>query len=261
MAVQLQPKFVERVWGKLDLAPLYSPQAKPTGEVWFENGALLIKFLFTTENLSVQVHPEDDYAARHHAGSAGKTEMWHILAADPGSKIALGFDKTYDATTVRAAAKSGAIMDMLRWIEAKPGESYLLPAGTVHALGGGFIVCEIQQTSDVTYRMYDYNRGRELHLDHAMSVSRLEPFVTVQPQGIQLGSCAYFVTEKLVWQGQFTANPVPGAADEAFIILSGSGEIGGKPFTAGEVWQMGNEPLAATSDAATVLHTYVPALG
>jgi len=265
MPTRIKPKFVHRVWGKHDLAPLYAPQAEKIGEVWFENGALLIKFLFTTEKLSVQVHPEDDYAARHHKGSAGKTEMWHILAAQPGSKIALGFDKTYDAPAVRAGAVSGDIMQMLRWIEAKPGETYFVPAGTVHALGEGFVVCEIQQTSDVTYRLFDYNRGRELHLDHAMNVARLEPYVEpAQESGVRIAACRYFVTEKLAWEGQFTYNPAPGARDDAFIILSGTGLVNGQPFAPGEVWQVGGERLcweanpSNPNSPAVVLHTYVP---
>jgi mannose-6-phosphate isomerase len=257
---KLEPKFVERPWGKHDLAPLYPPQTKRIGEVWFENGALLIKFLFTTEKLSVQVHPEDPYAAAHHNGSAGKTEMWHILAAEPGSKIALGFDKTYTAAEVKPAAESGAIMNMLRWIEAKPGETYFVPAGTVHALGEGFTVCEIQQTSDITYRMFDYNRGRELHLDRAMDVSRLEPYDTRQPSGDRLAGCNYFVTDKLRWRGRAHYVPTRGARDEAIIILSGTGTIAGQSYTAGEVWRPGHEPVEIDpSEPSEIIRTYVPA--
>jgi mannose-6-phosphate isomerase len=259
MPTQLEAKFVHRVWGKFDLAPIYPIQKEKIGEVWFENGALLIKFLFTSEKLSVQVHPEDPYAAVHHAGSAGKTEMWHILGAEPGSKIALGFDKTYDAPTVRAASVSGGIMNMLRWIEAKPGETYFVPAGTVHALGEGFVVCEIQQTSDVTYRMFDYNRGRDLHLDHSMNVSRLGPYDTRQPAGGRLAECPYFVTDKLHWNGRGEYLPMAGAQDEAVIILSGVGTIGGEPFLPGQVWRTGGEAfLFHANTPAVALRTFVP---
>jgi mannose-6-phosphate isomerase len=258
MPTQLEAKFVHRVWGKFDLAPLYPRQTEKIGEVWFENGALLIKFLFTTEKLSVQVHPEDPYAALNHSGSAGKTEMWHILAADPGSKIALGFDKLYDAPTVRAAAESGDIMKMLHWIEAKTGETYFVPAGTVHALGEGFVVCEIQQTSDVTYRMFDYNRGRELHLDHSMNVVRLGPYESPQPSGARLATCDYFVTDKLHWTGANNFHS-SGARDEALIILSGSGTLGGQRFAPGQVWRTGGESFAVVAETPTVaLHTWVP---
>jgi mannose-6-phosphate isomerase len=258
MPTQLQPKFVQRPWGKHDLSPLYPPQQEKIGEVWFENGALLIKFLFTTEKLSVQVHPEDDYAARHH-NSAGKTEMWHILAAEPGSTIALGFDREYPAPHVRAAAESGEIMNMLRWIEAKPNETYFVPAGTVHALGEGFVVCEIQQTSDITYRLYDYNRGRELHLDHGMNVSRLGPYANPQPEGDRLAACAYFVTDKLRWTGARTIAPANGAADGAIITLSGRGTINGEPFAPGQVWSLRDEPVElASNEPVEMLTTYVP---
>jgi mannose-6-phosphate isomerase len=208
----------------------------------------------------VQVHPEDPYAAKHHAGSAGKTEMWHILAAEQGSKIALGFDKSYDAATVRAAAESGAIMNMLHWIEAKPGETYFVPAGTVHALGEGFVVCEIQQTSDVTYRLFDYNRQppRELHLDHAMNVAQLGPYQSIQPKGGRLATCEYFITDKLTWRAPATYTPIANARDEALIILSGTGNLNGQRFSAGEVWQTGNSAFAiATDTQAVALRTYV----
>ena len=259
MPTKLEAKFVHRVWGKFDLAPLYPLQPEKIGEVWFENGALLIKFLFTTEKLSVQVHPEDPYAAVHHNGSAGKTEMWHILAAEPGSKIALGFDKTYDASTVRAAAESGDNMNMLHSIEAKTGETYFVPAGTVHALGEGFVVCEIQQTSDVTYRMFDYNRGRELHLDHSMNVARLSPYESPQPSGSRLAACDYFVTDKLHWTGANNFHSSSSARDEALIMLSGSGTLGGQPFAPGQVWRTSGESFAVVAETPTIaLHTWVP---
>ena len=259
MPSQLEPKFVERVWGRLDLAPLYPLQAKPIGEVWFDNGPLLIKFLFTSEKLSVQVHPEDPYAAQHHDGSAGKTEMWYILAAEPGSKIALGFDRDYPAPKVRAAAESGAIMDMLQWIEAKPGETYFVPAGTVHALGGGFVVCEIQQTSDITYRMYDYNRGRELHLDHSMNVARLGPYANPEIDGERLAACPYFVTHRMEFAPGMRNYHPTGHPAEALMILSGSGRIAGAPFTAGTVWNATGASFAIQCDTPIeALRTYVP---
>jgi mannose-6-phosphate isomerase len=161
---RLTPRFLEKVWGSTRLEPWFPNSQKKIGEVWFEGVAdlpLLIKFLFTSENLSVQVHPE------------GKTEMWHILAAEPGAKIAAGFREPVTAEQAKAAALSGEIEEMLEWFDAAPGDTFFIPAGTVHAIGAGLSLCEIQQWSDVTYRLYDYGRPRELHLDQGLAVSDL----------------------------------------------------------------------------------------
>ncbi len=153
---------------------------------------LLVKFLFTSDNLSVQVHPNDEYAAKHHEGSRGKTEMWHILRAEPGAKIAFGVRVPVTKEELRTAAESGAIVDLLNWIPVRPGETYFIPAGTVHAIGGGLVICEVQQLSDVTYRLYDYKRvdkdgkERELHLDHSGGGSASRTGAAAA-QAVQLG--------------------------------------------------------------------------
>src|SRR6476660_7140505 len=159
MVTRLTPRFVPKVWGSIHLEPWFPNASEKIGEVWFEPlpGAsalpLLIKFLFTTEPLSVQVHPE------------GKTEMWHILAAEPGAKIAAGFREPITGQRLRESALSGEIEQLLEWFEARPGDTFFIPAGTVHAIGAGLVLCEIQQHSDLTYRLFDYGRRRELHLD------------------------------------------------------------------------------------------------
>ena len=127
---------------------------------------ILVKHLIAAEKLSVQVHPDGECGV-------GKTEMWHILSASPGAQIALGFTQPVDAEALRAAAASGEIERLLRWIPVNTGETYFIPAGTVHAIGGGITLCEIQQNSDITYRLYDYGRPRELHLDRALEAADL----------------------------------------------------------------------------------------
>lgn len=174
--VEIEPRFVERVWGSTDLSPWFQADGKKIGEVWFPGNELLIKFLFTTENLSVQVHPDDDYAARVE-NSRGKTEMWRVLRAEPGAKLALGFREEVDRDKARKAAADGSIMGMLDWREAHPGDSFLIPAGTVHAIGAGLVIAEIQQNSDITYRLFDYNRGRELHLERGFDVAQRGPWL------------------------------------------------------------------------------------
>ncbi len=124
----------------------------------FPNLPLLIKFLFTTEAL-----------VRFRCIPEGKTEMWHILAAEPGAKIAAGFRVPITEQKLRESAVSGEIEELLEWFEARPGDTFFIPAGTVNAIGAGLTLCEIQQWSDVTYRLFDYGRPREMHLDEGDS--------------------------------------------------------------------------------------------
>jgi mannose-6-phosphate isomerase len=161
---------LEKVWGSTQLEPWFPNSEKKIGEVWLEgeNLPLLVKFLFTTEALSVQVHPE------------GKTEMWHVLAAEPGAKVAAGFHAPISEERLRSASLSGEIEDLLEWHDARPGDTFFLPAGVVHAIGPGLTLCEVQQYSDVTYRLYDYGRPRELHLDQGVAVSRRGPHAARQ---------------------------------------------------------------------------------
>lgn len=181
----IHPKFVERPWGRKGLAPLYpeAPRDKAIGEVWFEppsgSGLPLLKFIFTEQKLSVQVHPEDEYARRHHNGSNGKTEAWYILEARPESRLGLGLKRRLSPEEARRACLSGEIEELLDWRPVQTGDVVYVPAGTVHAIGEGITLFEIQEESDITYRLYDYGRPRELHLDHGLAVSRLEPYEAV----------------------------------------------------------------------------------
>jgi mannose-6-phosphate isomerase len=174
----LEPKFVERIWGTTRLMPLFPDQSKKIGEVWFDAGPgfpLLIKFLFTDARLSVQVHPDDDYA-RVAENSRGKTEMWHILKAEEGSTIVLGFREQQSKDTVRDAIQNETVEQLLNEVPVKAGDIFFAEPGTVHAIGAGITLCEIQQNSDVTYRLYDYGRPRELHLDKGLEVSKIGPY-------------------------------------------------------------------------------------
>jgi mannose-6-phosphate isomerase len=252
---KLEPSFRKRPWGTRNLEPWFSSEraqagAEPIGEVWFQTDdiPLLVKFLFANEDLSVQVHPEDPYAQLHH-GSPGKTEMWHVLAAQKGAKIGAGFREPVSAAQMRDAALDGTILDLMEWFEAKPGDTFFIPAGTVHAIGGGLTICEIQQLSDITYRIYDYNRGRELHLEHAMAVSRLTPHAARSAHKV---ACEYFVTEPVDVSSAATA---PG--DSLLIAIEGEGEIEGQTIRAGEVWHVsGSYPFIAGN--LRLLRTGVP---
>jgi mannose-6-phosphate isomerase len=243
MLTRLTPRFVPKVWGSTHLEPLFPDRAEKIGEVWFErlpgvsDLPLLIKFLFTTEPLSVQVHPE------------GKTEMWHILAAEPGAKIAAGFREPITEQRLRTSALSGEIENLLEWFEARPGDTFFIPAGTVHAIGAGLTLCEIQQWSDTTYRLFDYGRPRELHLDEGVRVSKLGPHPARQSarEGV-LVSCPFFMTEKLRVDGETRVD-----ARRMVIVLEGSLTIGGQRARAGEAWYGDAMELAGQ---ATVLLAY-----
>ena len=222
MLTRLTPRFVPKVWGSTDLEPWYRDRGEKIGEVWFEglpDLPLLIKFLFTTEPLSVQVHPE------------GKTEMWHILAAEPGAKIAAGFREPITEQRLRESALSGEIQQLLEWHEARPGDTFFIPAGTVHAIGAGLTLCEIQQWSDVTYRLFDYGRPRELHLDEGVRVSRMGPHAARQKarEGV-LVSCPFFTTEKVRVDGSITCNA------SMIVVLEGNVKVNSQPARAGEAW-------------------------
>jgi mannose-6-phosphate isomerase len=236
LPVRLEPSFHAKVWGTTELEPWFPPAVEKIGEVWFPpppEVPILVKFLFTSARLSVQVHPGDEYARRHE-GSAGKTEMWHILRTGPGAEIALGFREPITRERLRSASASGEIEKLLHWIPVAPGETYFTPAGTVHAIGGGLVLCEIQQVSDVTYRLYDYGRQRELHLDKAAEVSDLGRHPGAQSaNGELLVECQYFRAEKL----EFSA-----AAQYSYfrphllIVVEGSGSFGDLSCRAGEAW-------------------------
>ncbi len=240
----------EKVWGSHDLSPLFPPSERKIGEVWFAADPLLIKFLFTTENLSVQVHPADEN------GVQGKTEMWHILRAERGAMIALGFREPVTRERLVEAAKSGGIMALLNWIPVRAGETYFTPAHTVHAIGAGIALCEIQQNSDITYRLYDYGRAREMHLEEGSRVADL---------GVHPGECGlpvrceYFETEAVeLGGGEFGGDAAYGSAHDHFlIVLEGCGELGGEAFAAGEVWQVAAGKHRATG-RARCLRTWAP---
>ena len=174
----LSTRTVAKPWGCDTLpAPFAEPAGERIGEIWFEPDAalpqLLVKYLFTSEKLSVQVHPSDAQAP---AGERGKEECWLVLSAEPGARLAIGFHEPLGPEAMRAAALDGSIEHLLAWHSVKPGDFFYLPAGTVHAIGPGLALIEIQQNSDVTYRLYDYDRPRELHLDEALAVAIGAPY-------------------------------------------------------------------------------------
>lgn len=259
---RLDPTALEKVWGTPETEPWHPRGAQKIGEVWFsapEEPRLLLKFIFTSEKLSVQVHPPDS------AGGAGKTEMWHVLRAGPGAQLALGFAQPLTRERARAAALSGEIEELLRWYPAQPGDTFFVPAGTVHAIGGGLALCEIQQYSDVTYRLYDYGRPRELHLDAALAVADLNGHAGARAP-VDLGAgrrllaeCRYFRTESLAVDGR--ARCAGESRAEFLICLEGEGQIGNQAFSPGHVWIVparAEDFVIQAPAPAWLLRTWVP---
>ena len=147
-----------------------------------EEFPLLLKFISARERLSVQVHPDDSYAREHEGGKLGKTEAWVILDCEPGAQLVYGIREGVTREALRAACEQGgqAVEDCLRFVDVKPGDVFYIPAGTVHAIGGGILILEIQQSSDVTYRFWDWGRvgkngqPRSLHTRQAVDVTKPE---------------------------------------------------------------------------------------
>ena len=177
MSALLATTLSPRPWGVDALsAPFVSPPGERIGEVWFtppqQLDSLLVKYIFTSEKLSVQVHPNDAQAP---AGHRGKEECWLVLAAEPGATLAIGFDALLGPEAMRAAALDGSIEQLLTWFPVQPGDFFYIPAGTVHAIGAGLSLIEIQQNSDITYRLFDYDRPRALHLEAGIAVAQGSP--------------------------------------------------------------------------------------
>jgi mannose-6-phosphate isomerase len=224
--------------------------------VWFESPPdtpLLIKFLFTSESLSIQVHPDDEYARQRH-GCLGKTEMWHILRADAGAKIAIGLRRAVTREELAAVAGKPEILQLLNWVEVRPGDTFFIAAGTIHALGGGLALCEIQQLSDVTYRLYDYGRDRELHIPQSLEVSRLAPGnerrepILIEPGRELLTECSYFRTEKLVISAATLCEP-----HHIVIVLEGEVGSGDELFGPGDAFATGNQGCEIESEHAVIV--------
>ncbi|MBV8907608.1 MAG: class I mannose-6-phosphate isomerase [Sphingomonas sp.] len=152
-----------------------APSDDRIGEVWFTGGGdlpLLTKYIFTSERLSIQVHPNDEQA-RDRGLPQGKNECWYILEAEPGATLGLGLNRAASSDELRAAALDGSIEQLMDWRPVKSGDFFYVPAGTVHAIGAGISLVEFQQNVDVTYRLYDYCRPRELHLDDGIAVAHV----------------------------------------------------------------------------------------
>jgi mannose-6-phosphate isomerase len=264
---RLAPWFSPRPWGRRDLRPWYAATGttEPVGEAWLtgpesvvETGAmagqtlavvaaetgeallgtldqiggpefpLLVKLLFPNDKLSVQVHPDDAHAQAM-GQPRGKTECWYVLEAKPGATIALGLRERATADAVRAAIAAGTLEELLQWVPVEVGDMVFVDAGTVHAIGPGVVFLETQQTCDITFRMYDYGRPRELHVEQALRVMKLKTSAgKVKPAAMEgftrLIAQKYFVVDRYE-VGARRGAVIPIAEAGCLVGLRGSGLV------------------------------------
>jgi mannose-6-phosphate isomerase len=184
MAIEIASlRVVHKPWGSSDLRPFsdVDGSVEPVGELCFERAdehapapSLLFKLLFTSEPLSVQVHPDDTFA-RAIGLREGKSEAWYIVQAKPGAQIGVGLTHRVTPQELHASIRNGSIVDLLHWRPVTQGDSIFIPAGTIHAIGAGIVLAEIQQNSDATFRLFDYGSQRELHEDNGVAVASPGP--------------------------------------------------------------------------------------
>lgn len=264
-AVRLDAVASVKPWGSSNLGPwgrvlAGHDGAALIGEIHHQLAAvpdpeLFVKTLFTGERLSIQVHP-DAAAAQARGFRRGKDEAWLVLDAEPGATIGLGLKSAVDADSLRAAALDGSIIDLMIWHPCRAGDVFFTPAGTIHAIGGGVKLFEVQQNLDLTYRLHDYGRARELHLDDALAVADLSAWHgAVSPVSLAAGRDLLvagpgFVLERLR-TGAGVLAPEAGRPVWAAVI-SGDVRFDGDAASVGEVWQV-TAPVAIAGDAELLL--------
>ena len=265
-ATKLKTHRVEKPWGRTRLFPGFpdpAPGGKPVGEVWFQEPGdttpdLLIKYLFTGEKLSVQVHPNDEQA--HERGlPRGKDECWTVLTAEPDATIALGPKAPIAADKLRADAEDGSIEEDLDWRPVKAGEFLYCPSGTIHAIGGGLTVIEIQQNSETTYRLYDYGSERELHLKDGVDVARLELYRPIASPGpVEEGRTILVEGPKFVLERWSAGRDValPEGRTAWLVPVTGTARVAGVEVGAGECATVTGHEAVTAADGVDLLFAY-----
>jgi mannose-6-phosphate isomerase len=295
----IEPRFLPKVWGYADLHPWFdftASSAEPIGEVWltgdecrvasgphrgttltelFRNAScallgpaspvpqspLLIKVIFAREKLSVQVHPDDSMAQKY-GEPWGKTECWYALAAEPGAHVAVGLKPGVTLDAVRAGMENGTLEESLNVLKVAPGDMVLVDAGTVHAIWPGSILLETQQNCDITYRMFDYGRPRELHIEKSLEATKLKTRAgTVTPRPLTdrttLIDAEYFSVERIPVNGVRASVTLPGPG-EAPAVLSylfaagGSARLSGNGFESIHLPSRGIAAIPAAAPPFTV---------
>ena len=233
---------MERPWGVNEPGAWLktSPRDAPIGEIWFERPgvpsaepSLLLKLLLTSQPLSIQVHPDDAYA-RSRGLPNGKTEAWYVLSATPEATVALGLKQRLTISQLRKAAEDGSVSELVAWQGVSVGDVILVQAGTIHAVGAGLVIAEIQQRSDATYRLFDHGRQRELHIDDAIAVADTGPIellttpLRFTDERIILVCSPYFAFERIDLPPDETWC-LEAEEETWFLVLGGSADAG--PFS------------------------------
>ncbi len=250
---------LSKLWGAVDLRPWSNAgdDGMTIGEIWYERSdpaatppSLLLKLLFTSQPLSIQVHPDDAYAQSIGLPN-GKTEAWYVLSATPEAKIALGLQRRISPAQLRLAIEDGSVADLVQWRPAHTGETTSVAAGTIHAIGAGLVIAEIQQRSDATFRLFDYGRGRELHVDDALATSNAGPadcrdtVTRLTDARTLLISNSHFTLERIDLT-QNSAWSVEAKHETWLLVIGGSGRAGSFEVTTGDA-------IFAQSDRVDIL--------
>jgi len=240
-------RVVHKPWGVADLQPWSSIDGSgaAVGELWFERAdkdaptpALLLKLLFTSEPLSIQVHPDDTFA-RAMGMPNGKSEAWYILSAQPDAQIGAGLKHQVTPQQLRMSIQNGSIAELIHWRPVAKGDVIYIPAGTIHAVGAGIVLAEIQQRSDATFRLFDYGRPRELHEDNGVAVAHPWPLrspgnsTALTSNRTLLVASKHFVLERIdLPEGSSWA--LLAEPETWMLVLDGHAAIGLAPASIGE---------------------------
>lgn len=225
----------------------------------FDNFPLMIKLIDAKDNLSVQVHPSDEYALSNE-NSYGKTEMWYIVEADEGAGIYLGFKRDVTEDEVDFAIKNNSLSSLMNFFEVKAGDCFFIPSGTIHAIGTGCLIYEIQQNSNLTYRVYDYGRRdkngntRELHVEKAMNVLNFSEYKGVKLDSDLLGISKYFTARKAVLNNEKRLFEKDAASFRCVSVTDGSGYINDTPINLGDSYFIpANESFTLSGDMTAII--------
>ncbi len=265
-ASRLASRQVEKLWGRSKLPQSFGAAAAgPIGEIWFQDGRgpeseLLVKYLLTREKLSIQVHPGGDQA-RAAGFPRGKDEAWLVLEAEPGARIGLGLKREVSSAELRSAIDNGTIEALVDWREARAGDFHYSPAGTIHALGPGLTLVEIQENVDLTYRLFDYGRERELQVDAGVKAARPEPYRAptprreIEPGREILAEGGAFVVER--WT-RSAGGRLAGEVERPvwLVPVRGSGLIDGQALEPPSVWLVEDQSRVRLDPGSEILFAY-----
>ncbi|MGH6697178.1 class I mannose-6-phosphate isomerase [Sphingopyxis sp.] len=266
MLTRLETIVVEKPWGRTDIPAAFGDfGGHRIGEIWFSNPAgdnapIMVKFLFTSERLSIQVHPGDE-AAQAAGFPRGKEECWLILDAEPGAELGVGLTAETTRAALHDAALDGSIVDMIDWRPSKPDDFVYNRAGTIHAIGGGLIVVEVQQNVDCTYRLYDYGRPRELHLAEGLKVSHPGPVHDPRDTVVDRQANRMLVSGPYFHLAQLGAPVDPALLEQAtgeltFVPLSAGCRVAAESVALGEAVLLTDPSTIEIDDGARALLTW-----